>query len=173
MTIFVRILIRSVLRQVKHSGIKYHTTLNTTFNVVGRNNIWVKVTHNINHYTKYCIQCHQFYSSCSILYVNRMLVLPTLNVTYFYLSHFVKKIGQHKFTQIGNYCHLLGDFSSKFQSSMAYFITKCWDTKYTKICFINWHLDELIISRACEPIHKKCHKKITSHNTSHYIEHHV
>ena len=52
-------------------------------------------------------------------------------------------------------------FSSKFQSSMTTFHYKILGfTKYTRLCFNYWHLDEVEVSwdnNTCKLIHKKCH----------------
>ena len=66
-------------------------------------------------YTKYCIECHPFYLSCSTLNVNRPCSITNTIVN---LTLFVVPVNNKLGTidlQCCNDHHLLSDFSSKFQ----------------------------------------------------------
>ena len=72
------------------------------------------------YHTKYDIQCHQFYLSCSILLLNHGVELQQLDVnpTLFVISH-KTILGNYRFTVLQTLSLLPSGFSSKLQSSMT------------------------------------------------------
>ena len=74
-----------------------------------------------NYYTKYCIECHQFYLSCSILIVNCPCGVTNTKCKPNIICHSLYKNSGITDFNVAITNHLLNDFSSKFQCSMTIF----------------------------------------------------
>jgi hypothetical protein len=83
-------------------------------------------------YTKYCVWCHQFYLSFSILIVNRMCIITSTNRKPNIIWHsLLNKCGCLKIYNVEIIVTSYVICSSKLQSSMTIFHYKMLNVKYT------------------------------------------